>query len=257
MDGVLAISALHLSTLQTSRRRELVQSAISSENRALPKFRKLLLSQNPEDINAVFVFSGFVVPYMLAVSRSFDAPDGIPSLDERHPHWFYSLRGVIALLIKSSGELSQGPFSPWLQRSDPVYSFDVNPDDIHFAKVKVILRPRTSSSTIDEEELESCRQALDELRRTAALPYSPCLTVNRVGATYIWPGSVPESYMQLLRKRRPEALIVLAHYCVQLKGVNSCWYFEGVGKNMLRAVDEELTQEWKPWIEWALRQPES
>lgn len=256
MNGVLSISALHLSTLQTSRRRELVRSAIALENRALPKFRQLLSSQKAEDVNAVFVFAGFVVPYMLVVSRSFGSPDGIPMLDERHPHWFYSLRGVLTLLAKAWSELIEGPFRPWLKQSDPVQSFDVNPDDIHLAKVYEILRPTPSSSTTDVEELDSCRLALDELRRTAALPYLPCETVNKVGATYIWPGSVPETYMHLLHKRKPEALVVLAHYCVQLKGVNSCWYFEGVGRNMLQAVNGELDQEWKPWIEWALAQPE-
>ncbi|KUJ18497.1 uncharacterized protein LY89DRAFT_780563 [Mollisia scopiformis] len=255
MHGVLAISALHLAKRQPPRRVELVQSAMRSENLALPAFRKSLATQNSRDTHAVFAFAGFVVPYMLAISGSYGIQDWIPTLDGTHPHWFYSLRGVIALLGKTWGELAQGPFSVWLARSIPPEDYSINPDDVHFAKVHEILESTASSSVADEKELESCRKALDELRRTAALPYAPCKTVNKVSAAWIWPGTISQHYMELLNRRKPEALVVLAYYCVQLKRINSCWYFEGVGQNMLEAIDEQLSEEWKPCIEWALRQP--
>lgn len=256
LHGILAISALHLSTRQTSRKTELLQSAICSENLALPAFRESLSREKSQDIHAVFAFAGFVVPYMLAMSGSFDSPDCIPTLDGKHAHWFLSLRGVIALLAKAWGQLAQGPLSPWFAPSDPIEDYGINPDDIHFVKAYAILQSTDSPQTPDEKALSSCQKALDELRRVAALPYSPCQTVNHVAAALIWPGTITEQYILLLDQRRPEALIVLAHYCVLLKRINSCWYFDGVGKNMLGQIDKLLGEEWKPGIKWALEVPE-
>ena len=68
LHGLLAISALHLSTKLPSRSKELISVAIEEEHRALPSFRKLLASNKPESIHAVFAFSGIVIPYILATT---------------------------------------------------------------------------------------------------------------------------------------------------------------------------------------------
>ncbi|KAF8860826.1 hypothetical protein BDZ45DRAFT_724324 [Acephala macrosclerotiorum] len=257
MKGILAVSALHLSTLQSStiRRKELVQSAMRMENLALPAFRHFLSLGRPDDIHAVFAFAGFVVPYMLAVSGS--TPNQIPSLDNRHPHWFLSVRGLVRLLEKIWPQLMRGPFVLLLERALVTDEYGINPDDVHFVKVYQILQPKPSSSSNDEKALAVCRAALDELRRIGALPCLACGTVNKVGATYIWPGTISQEFIELLGQRRPEALVIFAHYCVLLKRVNYLWFFVGVGTNMLKAVEKELGVEWKPWIEWAVRQPEN
>ncbi|CZR69101.1 uncharacterized protein PAC_19002 [Phialocephala subalpina] len=257
LQGVLAVSALHLSTLQTStvRRTELVQKAMRLQNLALPAFRHSLSLGNPDDIDAVFAFAGLVVPYMLAISGS--SPNQIPNLDNRHPHWFHSVRGLVLLLGKIWEQLMRGPFVLLMKRSIVTDDYTINPDDVHFVELYQILQPRPSSSSHDVEALAACRGALDELRRIAALPCSVCRTVNRVGAVYIWPGTVSQEFVKLLDQRRPEALVIFAHYCMLLKRVNHIWCFVGVGTNMLRAVEKELDVEWKPWIEWAVSEPEN
>ena len=61
--------------------------------------------------------------------------------------------------------------------------------------------------------------------------------------------------MKLVYERRPEALVVLAMYCVLLKQADWVWFLRGVGVKMLVAIEEELDTDWKPWIQWALEQP--
>lgn len=72
---------------------------------------------------------------------------------------------------------------------------------------------------------------------------------------YIWPGSVSQEYVQLVHERRPQTLVILADYCVKLKKINACWYLRGVGENLFAAIDEELGDQWKPWIQWAMSYP--
>jgi hypothetical protein len=74
-------------------------------------------------------------------------------------------------------------------------------------------------------------------------------------AIHVWPGTVSQRFVELMDERRPEALVLLAHYCVLLKKVNSSWWLQGVGERLLMAIDRELGSEWRPWIEWALEHP--
>lgn len=90
-------------------------------------------------------------------------------------------------------QLAERPFSPMLVRTVKPVEYSSNPDDGHLASIHSLLATRRGSSTEnerEERELDICRAALDELRRVAALPYSPCGTLNMMAPAYIWPGSV-------------------------------------------------------------------
>ncbi|KAF2174918.1 hypothetical protein K469DRAFT_680710 [Zopfia rhizophila CBS 207.26] len=256
MHGLLAISALHLSTLQTARNSELIRRATMAEHMALPSFRQYVSANEAEKIHAVFAFAGYLVPYLLSLSGWLDAPMGrIPSLDDYRPHWFHVLRGLVSLCGRSWFELAKGPFSPLLVRSVAPVDCNKNPDDAHLVKIYRLLQRSTLSNPANGKTLAVCRTALDELRRVAALPYSPCKTLEVTAVVYIWPGSISQQFLQLMHQRRPEALVILAHYCVLLKKVDSCWYLKGVGNDLLAAIEHELGDEWRPWIAWALAQP--
>lgn len=256
MQGLLSISALHLSTLQPARHIELIRQATMAEHKALPSYRQFVSDNKPDKIHAVFAFAGFLVPYLLSVSGWLDTPVGrIPSHDDPLPHWFYVLRGLVSMCAQSWFELANGPFSPLLVRTIAPVDCNRNPDDVHLVNIYGLLEQNTRPTSEDVKTLLLCRAALDELRRVAALPYSPCKTLDTTAVVYIWPGSISEQFVLLLHQHRPEALVILAHYCVMLKRVNSCWYLKGVGSSMLIAIENALENEWRPWISWALAQP--
>ncbi len=167
MYGILAVAALHLSTLQTARKTELLQAAMRLENVAIPSFRRLLSSKKSENIHAVFAFAGFVVPYMLAMSGSHDSSNCIPSLDNKHPHWFHSLRGLIMLLVRTQDDLAQGPLSPLLTKCAPT-DYGRNPEDIHFVRIQKLLQSTKLSSGSDEKDLAACMGALHGLSKLDA-----------------------------------------------------------------------------------------
>jgi hypothetical protein len=119
MQGLLAISALHLSTLQPHRKLELIQRATISEHLGLPSFRDFVSHDDPQNIHAVFAFAGFVVPYVTTVFGSLDTlPGRIPSLDDEHPHWFFDFRGLLHMVARSWLVLKKGPFNPLLKQGD-------------------------------------------------------------------------------------------------------------------------------------------
>ncbi|KAK0108756.1 hypothetical protein ONS96_002601 [Cadophora gregata f. sp. sojae] len=254
MHGLLAVSALHLSTVQPSRKEELVNFASRSESLALPTFRELIKRHDPEDVSAVFAFAGFMIPYMLAVSGVLGVSSmGIPSLDK--PHWFMMARGLIDLLRKNWSALEQGPFASVLISTALPVEKSWNPDDAHLAEVQLKWEKERSESDVDDEGLVEWIKTLDELRRVCSLPFVPYQTLTIMSAVYFWPGMVSSEYMKLIYERRPEALVVLALYCVLLKQADWIWFLRAVGEKLLDAIEEELDTDWKPWIRWALEQP--
>ncbi|KAL5313159.1 hypothetical protein ACEPPN_018892 [Leptodophora sp. 'Broadleaf-Isolate-01'] len=254
MNGLLALSALHLASLQPHRASALHISASISKQAALPSFRKSVAEGKNEDIHAVFAFSWILVPFVLAFSEGDDERSKIPNFDGENPHWFFAIRGLLVLFGNNWRELAKGPFSPLLSQSSGPYTHESNPDDSQLAKVHQLLAPKDQASAEEERDLAVCRVALDKLRVVSALPYAPCKTLPSISSVYLWTGIVTDEYLQLVHARKPEALVVLAYYCVLLKKSNDIWYLRGVGENMLDAISNQLDEKWKPWITWAIQQ---
>ena len=179
----------------------------------------------------------------------------------------------MALLVDHWGELARGPFAPLLNRDiGPTYA-SYNPDDAHLAKLESmfpnhsplnspLLAPssRFSSSkgfgNEEERRMDVCRQALDELRRVSSLPYSPTKSICVKITVHIWPGSISQDFVELIEKRYPRALVILAYYCVLLKRCGHVWYLEGLGEGLLGSIWEALGEEWRPWVRWAMEYPD-
>ena len=150
--------------------------------------------------------------------------------------------------------LRTGPFGSLLHRQTFRPDTVENPDDVHLARVYQLLEPSSHYPEEDLAVLEVCKAALDELRRLFACPHEPMRTRVMI-AIHVWPGTVSQRFIEIMQERRPEALVILAHYCVLLKKVDSCWWLAGVGNRMLAAIYQALEQAWRPWIEWPLLHP--
>ncbi|EEU37651.1 uncharacterized protein NECHADRAFT_53539 [Fusarium vanettenii 77-13-4] len=59
-----------------------------------------------------------------------------------------------------------------------------------------------------------------------------------------WFTYLPESYVELCRKRRPRALIILAHYLVFIKLMDTIWWAIGIGNREIRGIISCLGDKW-------------
>jgi len=257
MHGILALSAMHLSQLVPQRKNDLVTFGAASEQLALPPFRSFIAKQKleAEQLHAVFAFSHFVVPYMLASSGSLDGPMGrIPSYAGQ-PHWFHALRGYMAFLMNSWDDLKKGPLGYQLVRPPTVPgTARDHPEDVHLARIHEILQSRLESSPEEKWEMDVCKVALEGLRDLWNGPYMQG-KMAIVAIIYVWPSKVSDDYISLMHKHRPGAIIILAHYALLVKRMNMLWYLRGVGHKLLSAIYTELGDEYRPYIEWAVNEP--
>ncbi|PYH78803.1 hypothetical protein BO82DRAFT_341731 [Aspergillus uvarum CBS 121591] len=80
-----------------------------------------------------------------------------------------------------------------------------------------------------------------------------------VSASFLWICSLPTGFLDLLRRRRPLALVILAHYCVVLHALRQRWWIAGWGRQVFQTVYDILEgeeEEWRVTLGWACREIE-
>ncbi|RAH73935.1 Zn(II)2Cys6 transcription factor domain-containing protein [Aspergillus aculeatinus CBS 121060] len=83
----------------------------------------------------------------------------------------------------------------------------------------------------------------------------PTTPKDLVSASFLWICSLPTGFLDLLRHRRPLALVILAHYCVVLHALRHRWWIAGWGRQVLQTVCDILKaegeeEEWKVALRW-------
>lgn len=279
LSGIIAISALHLATLLPHRKHELQNLALVQQTAALPSFRASIKKPDAESIHATFAFAGSVVYYIMAspesppnIERMVDRCR-IPSKDDKYPHWFQAMRGLMALLMNHWDKLAKGPFAPLLSSNHCPSSAPDNPDNKYLAKLdgmfpshspslmtSLLPAPTSVRSSLgnllskDARTAEICKEALGELRRVLELTHSLNRILSSEASLRVWPGCIGQDFVELIYERDPRALVILAHYCVLLKRNNHSWYLRGVGQGLLENIGQALGEEWQPWLQWPIEQ---
>ncbi|KAL6715355.1 hypothetical protein ACLMJK_007621 [Lecanora helva] len=250
MHGILALAALHMAHLLPNRQAELVAKAAMHEGHALPAYRNAISSLTKENAHAMFAFSGLVVPYAQATATvSVSSNSSAPSTEDIFPAWFQLLRGASSLIFRTRPWLVEGPFSHLIRSQSPV-DCTLNPCDERITTLFSLLSPSGGMTADKEAELLVSRTALEQLRQCSALPFSPYHTIGSKAAATIWLMIVSEEYVQLIRASNPEALIVLAHYCVLLRQTESSWHMQHQAEGLLEAIFQHIDSARSTWLEW-------
>ena len=251
MHGILALSALHLSSLDTYRAPEWSAKASLHEALALPEFRAAMSSITKDTSHAIFAFSGIVIPYAQAIATTPIGPEASRFSDPGVlPEWFYLLRGTRTLLRQTRPWLEEGPFSTWFQRSEAPIDCTLNPDDCHLIDLSPRLAISRAAGANPETDFLTCCNALEELRKVSALPFSPYHEYGDKSIVLIWPLAIPEEFIHLVQTKSPDALIILAHYCVLLAQVQPSWFLHHQAEQMLCAIAACLDESMQSWLKW-------
>ena len=99
-------------------------------------------------------------------------------------------------------------------------------------------------------EAEACKQAVEELRSCYAKLYYLRPSRCEVSVAFIWPVMVQPTFLSMLGSKEPEALVILAFYCVVLYQLDEYWWMNGRGDLLLETVRREVGQTWQGWLDW-------
>lgn len=265
MHAVLACSALHLAHVEPQRARALHVSAVSHLDYALQQYRQDDSEPGPENADARFCFSWLVVLFAYATPSPVTAVDAICEV-------FRLVQGIDTTVQESFTWLAAGPFAGLLNHSLHE-AFQIGPDTgyvgltcwVHFADcVARVVLPQGIAFGLDHldymmalpaisaDDSGTCSLILTELKQ---LYRNIIAAQHTTGFALVicWPKSEPSSYIRLLRRRQPQALVILAHYCVILDLLNDRWCLQGWSTRLLQQIVSELDESWKHWIAWPVQ----
>jgi hypothetical protein len=241
MQEILALSALHLSVLQPAQREFYHHQASGLQTRALAISNSSHLEVDAENCIPIAIFSS-----LLAMHSLCDVVSG-PTNDYGNflngfIHCLDVHRGIRAITSHSWHLLRQSEFREVLAVDEEKR----NTNDM-IGKECDELRALLSSADIGSASMKACETAIDHLQRT----FDRERMSNGRDNTFVsWLVLVPTEYMDLVIKRSPEALLILAHYAVVLHAHRGDWFIGEGGRYSINSISRHLGSYWAKWMAW-------
>ena len=218
-------------------------------NVALSSFRQDLTNITAENSHALFSCATLIV--MISFAQSCDSLSTFSSTTNQEcgpgvMKWLSLLRGVKSVLTETGEWVHTGPMAPLLYMRGPEgYSSNIGKVD---EDVTAHLDSLSAAfvECAEPRVADVCVAATELLRKSfAGMAFGS-------DSVFFWPVLVHKDYMSLLELNIPEALMVLASYCVLLHTKNWCWWIEGWPANMLRKIEGIINEQWRAWLWWPL-----
>ncbi|KAL2432362.1 hypothetical protein ABEF95_006755 [Exophiala dermatitidis] len=251
--GILAVAAFHLAYLHPDKKADYELIGTAHQSIGLSEFQDTLAHVDETNCHAMFAFSCLLIILTFASSAK-DTPKDTPKdLATDVLHWFYLLRGAHTVLNLHSETIRNSFLKPLLDEMAHIemaaaYIF---PDTDQITKLFRIC----SSPEHDKEIAQAYDLAIHSLLSTFV---QASLLKQRgegiVLATFVWPLNLAPKFLDLLSEKQPEAMIILAHYCVLIYWAESddsdTWFITGWARYMLETVKELLPESWQDHLRW-------
>ena len=241
MQELLALSALHLSLLHPAQREFYHHQASGLQTRALTIFNGSHLDVDSENCIAIVLFSSLLAMHSLCDVVS-GPNDDFSNFLSSFIHCLDLHRGIRAITSHSW---------KFLQQSELVGALDFG-EKVHctsdlIGKECDELRALLNSADIGQGSMKACEAAIDHLQRTFDIERTSGGNDSHFAS---WPVLVPAEYMDLVIKRSPEALVILAHYAVVLHNHRGDWFIGEGGRLLINSISRHLGSYWDNWMAW-------
>ncbi|KAH8691981.1 hypothetical protein BGW36DRAFT_303266 [Talaromyces proteolyticus] len=256
LHGVLACTALHLAHIHPPRRQYYNFLACAHQDIALPLFRSAIDYPTEDNCDAIVTFAYLLVVYSFATDSDVsnqslllvdDHNDGESGKRLIIPQWLHFIRVGCSMLCNVWDRVESGPVSALAAAWD--IELGLYDTDLPYLEHFLSFIPNDSSWS--SEIVSIYRNAAISLAQSLAYTNTEGMasfvtTWNILGS---WPMRIESEYMDLLYERHPGALLLLAHYCIILKRLEKCWYFEGRAVRLMTSIMSLLDDGWHPFIQ--------
>lgn len=247
MRAILATSALHLSHLRPADAEHYRHIAHSHQDRALSTFQSIMPNISQFNCHASFAFSSLVVVHAFASPRS---PRSLAFTDQMQESadWLLLIRGVNSILQTVWPFVENGPLRGLLQPGMH-HALETRLPKAVDSQLNSLVELCQRSSEGDDA-VAAYTFAAQALRNCYAKIFTRASVECEIATAFTWPVAVPEEFIRLLNMRKPEALVILAHYCVVLHHLDDYWWLRGWATHLVHNIYSEIDEPWQGWIQW-------
>ena len=256
LQGVLALSALHLSRVDPAPHKDYLDQAARHHDAALLQFRTEIVDIDETNFKAVLAFSSMLYPYSCAfgysqahpIDSSFKAEQALNNMLQN----IVLTRRVRPLVEGRYDEMIASELNHIIPEDAKQLNWHADPAETtdlvklrKFAELTQNLYPEDISKAYAKaiRSLETVIHLSEEL----AKPPSDSLLKA-------WLHSMTERFVELLSERQPGALIIFAHFAVLFKRSSHYWFFDGLAEQVLQICEIFVPSEWSSWLEWPREQ---
>ncbi|KAH8675320.1 hypothetical protein BX600DRAFT_507566 [Xylariales sp. PMI_506] len=256
-DGILAVSALHLRSLEPNDQTLIRASHAYTASSISAYSNQLSKGINASNAEAMFLASTMIA-FQSTASRIFMREDGGDTKDRTGGYappisWFYSFQGIKTIVASSWQYLrSSGIVVPIIQ-SQPVLDLNLSSQESTFFGTLLDgmedeIRTLETDPLVQERTRQAYQHAVAVLNWSHKIPLT--------GAPMVFLATVARRYVELLQLRRPRALVILACFFGLMKTLDGIWWLKGIARREIMGIlslfdpDDE---EWWPRLQWPVR----
>ncbi|KAJ5115334.1 hypothetical protein NUU61_001093 [Penicillium alfredii] len=251
--GLLALSALHLAKASGSPERKwrYMVSAREHQTRALAGIeldegQDLTTAQCNATFALCCVMITFAFGYCLIEGRDDTETDEQLDVLDEFLEIFQLTRWLVCVMIGLIDRISAGELSPLVRPEQPSATM---PDMSRLVILSLRrqngiegLRDPAHERDIYDQAIGHLGALLEQLMRGG----EPKMFA------FCWSFRIPYVFLDLVRRRRPFALIVLAHYAVVLYHLRDSWWMGDWGTRVLEQIGDCLDSEWRQHLSWPI-----
>lgn len=244
MHELLAISALHLSTLRPIQKEFYSNQAAELQSRALTLFNSLPDSYNSENPIPVFLFSSFLGIHVLFDTLLFRTEDFSLFMD-RFVGYLRLHRGVNIIARGSWTLLQESELRILLSTGE--HDKKVGAEGNECAELKKLMQ----TADLSQASVYACQQSIERLQwvfDSSHLQTEITEDAGEADLIFAWPITISPEFTELLLQKRPEALAILAHFAVLLHWRRALWIINDGGMYLIKAIVRYLGSYWKHWL---------
>lgn len=270
LDGLLALSALHMARFNPSRRDMFLSLATHYHTASLNEALPLIPSITPQNGSNLFIFG--VLTLFTSLASPIKEDDMLLVGNGFIPEWLFLLRGIDPIIMADEDTIVSSPVSLifrtsavssefWLTHTPPENTaIDDLAAGIRSRSVLDILdRTRCGGGRLIGEEDEGRRDVL--LSTVEALKRSFTFHDNegfndhdKLRGIYQWLFEISDEYLTLLKEGDTDALCVLAYYSVLLRDLEKYWWMQGWSTHLIKRIYLMLDEEHRLSIRWAIEE---
>ncbi|KAI0543293.1 hypothetical protein F4679DRAFT_590627 [Xylaria curta] len=245
MDAMLAFAALHLGALapDVPMQNHYRHQAMNLQTRALAIYNAVCPEITEHNCTALLMYSSFIGMHMLHETVTSQAD--LPELLDRLIQFAGLYHGVETVTNRTWHIIRESKLSSIISLIEAADKFEQSYDSISDELPTLLGAAR---DRLRPSSFEACHDAVQSLRwvfkQHNALPAPMSRHI-----VLAWPVRISAKYLQLLRERQPEALVIMAYWGVLLHYQRDFWVFGQGGQLLIEAISNYLGAYWDKWME--------